>query len=339
MPVLLVLTSVFPAIKRLAVKDKHPSNAQNDIWAIASTAHEALNQSVGRNLTSIYATYFDQQREANAELMSKMNPLYTLGKESFSVFDHVKATAGLDAQAVGNLKHLATGGESISKMVQGFIDMRSSPVMDNHAVKVLEQFNRPFMNDLVNTAQNALPENWASPFTRVMAEAASAQVKGISNISAAARGYSFLPDYGVAPLMAQVSTALKANTIAREFSETITASFQIPESAIDRLGRKLDFYQVDDLSMAMKVAIADPEIEETVKDLFDEHPEPVEDLSFKLSLDGTGPWLSAFSTYFTGAISGAHGAVLATIVIVALLGIVYSEWERSSKTKESRETK
>lgn len=120
-----------------------------------------------------------------------------------------------------------------------------------------------------------------------------------AHVAEAARIYSFLPDYSVALLIAQVSTALKANTIAREFSETIAASFQIPESAIDRISRRLDFYQVDDLSIAMKVDIVDPEIEEAVKDLFDEPPEPVEDLSFKLSLDGTGPWFSAFSAYLT----------------------------------------
>ncbi|MGP5112930.1 hypothetical protein ACTXJT_13855 [Corynebacterium casei] len=275
----------------MAVKDKHPYSAQNDVLAIASTAREALNQSMGPTLTSIYDTYFDQQREANAELMRKMNPIQLMEGVSFSAYDHMKAISGLKMEALGDLHRLITGSVSISDTVQDFLDLGIPTLWENPMLKDVQEINR-----------------W------------------LSNM--------MMTSYSMPPLMEKVSSSFRASEIAKNISKTITSQLEIPESVIDKLGRKLDFYQVNDLSMAMKVAIADPEIEEAVTNLIDEHPEPIEDLSLKLSLDGTGHWYGAFVTYFGAAITGTNGAALATIVILALLGIVYSEWERHSKDKK-----
>lgn len=285
--------------KGTALKDKHPYNAQNDVWEIANN----LNQSMARALPDIYNTYFEQQREVNAELMRKINPLHTLKIEPFYGFDHVKAAAGLNMEVWGNLDKLVTGDASISKMVQGFLDIGASSVLNIQTFKILEDLNRSYRKDVFSSVQNLTPKFMATSATNAMAEAAVSHVMKNSSVSAVARAHRLLPDYDVSPWMSQISTAMKADAIAIDISETLTSQLEIPAAIIKKLGRTLDFYQVNDLPMAVKVAITDPEIKAIVIEIIDEHPEQVQEFASKVTRDVHQEWFPSAPSEYVRAVS------------------------------------
>lgn len=316
-----------------------------NLWPTLKFAHEIISQSVVPEYSYIYGEFFEKQRETNAKLLSKMNLTYTQNIKGFPVVDHVGPKARIGA----NLGEF-TSDAPLTNIVQELINMGRFSVLDYQAIDVLMEFNRPIVKDILPGVQHLLPTGMMTHELQTTAESMLSKLWKSTNISEVARAPYCLFNYdGLSPLMAQISSVIRADAIAKDISETIASQLEISETIIQKLGRTLDFYQLADLPMAMKVAIADPEIAEAIEELIDDHPQEIQALTSAISwadfralfpgppssyVKTAVPWFSAFGAYSGAAFSGVTGPTLAYIVIASILVALCHTWEDILKEEE-----
>lgn len=180
---------------------------------------------------------------------------------------------------------------------------------------------------------------------------------GASLVSQATRGIDFTAvaksasDRGQ-DLLAQVSAGARMNALAEEISKTMSGQQDIYTSVFQKLERTLDFYQPSSLETAISLVRANPEFVEATRELVEEHPEEVQELTSNVSWDdfrelfpGTlgsnmkiaAPWLNAFATISGNAFAGVTGTALAYIVFLTILvTLISTRGELLENQKNSR---
>ncbi|MGP5620502.1 hypothetical protein [Corynebacterium casei] len=324
------------------------NDRHNFQWALQS-AQDIMNQSMAPQISAIQATYSEHLQEANSELMRKMFPLYNPSTLGIGRFGQLQAVAGMNADYWADIREKLASSVSLSSTVQSLLDIGAASTVNSQAVGMLDRVNQQYAKNLVLNVQHLVPTNTVPPVLKTMAYDALSGVNRSIGASSVAYALGVLPDRSLSPLMAQISSALKADAFAIGVGKSFASQFDMPESIIQKLGRTLDFYKPGSLSMAMKAAISDPEIAEAVEELIDGHPEEVQELTSRVSRDyfgdlfpGTvgsnmklaGPWIGAFGTISGSAFTGVTGPALAYIVLLAILGLLVSTGGELLEQKE-----
>lgn len=339
----------YRAKMRMAVNNKSFDNDRHNFqWALQS-AQDIMNQSMAPQISAIQATYSEHLQEANSELMRKMFPLYNPSTLGIGRFGQLQAVAGMNADYWADIREKLASSVSLSSTVQSLLDIGAASTVNSQAVGMLDRVNQQYAKNLVLNVQHLVPTNTVPPVLKTMAYDALSGVNRSIGASSVAYALGVLPDRSLSPLMAQISSALKADAFAIGVGKSFASQFDMPESIIQKLGRTLDFYKPGSLSMAMKAAISDPEIAEAVEELIDGHPEEVQELTSRVSRDyfgdlfpGTvgsnmklaGPWIGAFGTISGSAFTGVTGPALAYIVLLAILGLLVSTGGELLEQKE-----